>query len=174
MESLLAEKYATYATGLTGVRGFIAADSHLWLPDESLHSTDRATMAHGIEYRVPFLDQLVLSHAAAIPLYKNLSPRLGKKVLRNVYANVLPSHLFVRRKRGWLSPAAKWFRDEKINNLINQIMSAEYSDKLSDVIDWGQAKALLSEHVAGTTYAVNPLWNLIQLQVWVKSQKLNF
>ncbi len=169
-ENLLTIKYKTYAHGLEGVEGFIAADSHLWLPDESLHSTDRATMAHGLEYRVPFLDQLVMAHAATIPLHKNLSPRLGKKVLRSVYADVLPAHLFVRRKRGWLSPAAKWFRDEKINNQMNHIMSNSYSSVFSDMIDWDQARGLLAQHVDGAVYAVNPLWNLVQLQVWAKSK----
>ncbi len=172
-EGMLAEKYQLYAKDLKGVRGFIAADSHLWLPDESLHSTDRATMAHGLEYRVPFLDQLVLSHAASIPLHKNLSPRLGKKVLRNVYRDVLPAHLFVRKKRGWLSPAAKWFRDKRINDQLNQVMSTGYSSTLSDMIDWEQARGLLAEHVAGDTYAVNPIWNLVQLQVWAKAKGLH-
>lgn len=171
-EQLLTNKYETYAQGLKGVEGFIAADSHLWLPDESLHSTDRATMAHGLEYRVPFLDQLVMAHAASIPLHKNLSPRLGKKVLRSVYADVLPAHLFVRRKRGWLSPAAKWFRDKKVNDQLNQVMSDDYSSALSLIVDWDEARVLLAKHVAGDTYAVNPIWNLVQLQIWVKAHNL--
>ncbi len=169
---LMVEKYQTYAAGLIGVQAFMAADRHLWLPDESLHTSDRASMAHGLEYRVPFLDQLVMVHAETIPLQKHLSLRTGKKVLRHIYRDLLPEHLFVGRKRGWLSPAAKWYRNPLIQNCMRSIMSDAYSNRLSGMIDWSVADQLLNDHVAGRTYAVNPLWNLLQLQVWVKEQNL--
>lgn len=172
VRNLMAEKYQTYAAELTGVRAFMAADRHLWLPDESLHTSDRASMAHGLEYRVPFLDQLVMAHAETIPLQEHVSFRTGKKVLRHAYRDLLPEHLFVRRKRGWLSPAAKWYRNPLIQERMRAVMSNTYSDRLSDMIDWSEANRLLSDHVAGRTYAVNPLWNLLQLQIWVAAQGL--
>jgi len=151
---------------------FMAADAYTWLPDESLHSTDRATMAHALEYRVPLLDQVVIAHGKSLKRSDNISLLTGKKHLRTVYRHKLPDHLFNEKKRGWFSPAAKWLRNESVNNVVKEIMSDDYYDGLSSMINWRNANDLLDKHIEGSMYATNPLWNIMQLQVWARHNKI--
>jgi asparagine synthase (glutamine-hydrolysing) len=149
------------------------ADRSLWLPDESLHSTDRASMAHGVEYRVPLLDQEVAMYADSFSVSQHLRFGKGKHMLWTAYKDKLPQHLFNQRKRGWLSPAAKWLRNPEVNSLVRYIMSDSYASNLSRLIDWTATERVLDQHCNQEVYALNPLWNILQLQAWAKAKGLH-
>lgn len=151
---------------------FMRADRFTWLPEESLARSDRSSMAHGLELRVPLLDLDVVKLADRISVYRKTNPWQGKNILRQAYKQHLPAHLFRQPKRGWISPAAKWMRDEEIKAQLHEVFSRSYYDGLSPLFDWNAVGGMLEEHVERRAYNLYPLWQALMLQVWAKRHGL--
>src|SRR5699024_10210155 len=79
-------------------------------PGDILTKVDRASMAHGLEVRVPFLDHELVTWAAELPPEMKLCRGQGKRVLKRAFSGVLPADILYRRKMGFSVPLAAWFR----------------------------------------------------------------
>src|SRR3954464_10893877 len=87
-------------------------DLGTYLVDDLLVKTDRASMAHSLEARVPYLDTVVTNLALALPTRHKVRG-LGKKVLlRKAAAPLLPREIVQGKKRGFSIPAAAWLRGD--------------------------------------------------------------
>ena len=87
-------------------------DREIYLPDDILVKSDRASMAHGLEVRVPLLDPTVFEYGQQMSLDDKISGGVGKLPLRQVLAEYLPEHLWQRPKMGFALPIATWLRGE--------------------------------------------------------------
>lgn len=154
------------------VQRFLLADRSSWLPDESLLREDHTSMRHGLELRVPFLDIDVVATADSIPMNKKTTPLLGKKILREIYRPHLPDFLFNQPKRGFLSPGAKWMRDETIKKTMKEVLSSSYYNGLDTIFDWDAIQEMYEEHLMHNCYNLYPLWSIAQLQVWARKNNL--
>ena len=148
---------------------FMEIDRQTWLADECFIRSDYASMAHGLELRVPLVDLDVLTKANNISIWKKVLPHQGKRIIREVYRNHLPQYLYSQPKRGWLSPAAKWFRDPVIKDFAMQVFSSNYYDGLDTMFDWKKVQEMLGAHVEKRGYYLYPLWNIFVLQIWARS-----
>ena len=83
----------------------------LYLQDNILMKTDRASMMHSLEVRAPFLDNDLVSFAAKLPRRFRLRGRTGKYLLRRALRQRLPKEVLKRRKQGFALPIGGWFRD---------------------------------------------------------------
>lgn len=143
----------------------MAADVRTWLPDESLIRTDRLTMAHGLEQRVPLLDPDLVSFASRIPSrFKLRDRRQGKKVFIDAMRPYLPPHVLAEEKRAWMSPMAKWIRGPLLPR-VREILSPSFADT-SDILDFDAVGHILDDHVSMRAYALNTLWSLVAFQLW--------
>lgn len=163
------ELYAAYAQfKLHPMDTFMHVDRYTWLPDECFIRSDYASMAHGLELRVPFVDLDIVACADQIYIWKKTLPHEGKRIIRQTYKNRLPNHLYGQPKRGWLSPAAKWFRDEEIGNFAKEVYSSSYYNGLDSIFNWEQVQSLLDDHINKKGYYLYPLWNILVLQIWAR------
>ncbi len=87
-------------------------DLGLYLVDDLLVKTDRASMAHSLETRVPFLDPVVTSLALALPTGQKVRGFRTKVLLRKAVEPLVPRQIMRGRKRGFSIPAAAWLRGE--------------------------------------------------------------
>ena len=87
-------------------------DSGIYLVDDLLVKTDRASMAHSLEARVPFCDQVVAELALALPRQLKVRGFPKKRLLRQAVAPLLPRRILHGRKRGFSIPAAAWLRGD--------------------------------------------------------------
>ena len=87
-------------------------DLGIYLVDDLLVKTDRASMAHSLEARVPFLDPAVTNFAAALPAKHRVHGLRKKVLLRKAVAPLVPSEIVRGKKRGFSIPAAAWLRGE--------------------------------------------------------------
>src|SRR5438067_9608373 len=87
-------------------------DFGVYLVDDLLVKTDRASMAHSLEARVPFLDPLVTSLAFALPTRLKVRGLAKKVLLRKAVEPLVPAEIVHGRKRGFSIPAAAWLRCE--------------------------------------------------------------
>ncbi len=173
-ESFFASFYKKHVGAIHPVHAFMQIDRQTWLPDESLARTDRSSMAHGLEFRVPLLDLDVVTYADRIPVGQKTSPFVGKKILRDAYQDILPSYIFSQPKRGWVSPGAKWLRDPVITALTREILSRGYYDGLHEVFDWNVIETMFLDHIEKRGYYLYPLWNILVLQVWARKNAIRF
>lgn len=95
--------------GLPAVAAARYQDMHLYLVDHILCKVDRASMAHGVEARVPFLDPELVRLAFRIPLALHYRRGERKALLKQVAAQLLPPDVVTPRKKGFSSPMAAWF-----------------------------------------------------------------
>lgn len=151
---------------------FMEIDRNTWLADECFIRSNGASMAHGLELRVPFADLDVRALANEISIYKKVLPHQGKRVIRDAYKKYLPPYLYREPKRGWLSPAAKWFRDPVINAFAKETFSSGYYNGLDSLFDWEKVQEKLNEHVEKRGYHLYPLWNILVLQIWARKHSL--
>jgi asparagine synthase (glutamine-hydrolysing) len=145
---------------------FMATDIQTWLVDESLMRADKLTMAHGLELRVPLLDPQLMDVAFRIPSRFKLSgPKIGKRVFREAFRDLIPPFIQRQKKRGFFSPAAKWLRGDLLP-LAREIFSESYYTGAESYFDLAMARRLLDDHVSGKGYHLNQLWPLLLFRVW--------
>ena len=95
---------------LSALEQFLYADLTVNLPSQMLTRLDRASMAHSVEARVPFLSHKMVEWAMTVPTEFKLKGRTGKHILRQAIAPWLPADILTRPKQGFQIPMADWLR----------------------------------------------------------------
>ncbi|WP_447984320.1 asparagine synthase (glutamine-hydrolyzing) [Nitrospira sp. Nam74] len=83
-------------------------DIKTWLVDDVLHKVDRASMAHSLETRAPFLDHKLVEFAASLPVHLKVHGLQKKYLLKNSQRQVLPAHIIDAKKQGFNAPVSHW------------------------------------------------------------------
>lgn len=144
----------------------MAVDISTWIPDESLVRTDKLTMAHALEERVPLLDVDLVSYASRIPSsYKLGTKELGKRVFIDAMRPYLPPHLLNEEKRAWMSPAAKWIRGP-LQDWTREILSPDFNRDTAELFDFDAIQTIINRHISKEEYALAPIWSLVTFQLW--------
>jgi asparagine synthase (glutamine-hydrolysing) len=139
-------------------------DLGIYLVDDLLVKTDRASMAHSLEARVPYLDTVVTNLALALPTRHKIRGLSKKVLLRKAAAPLLPREIVHGKKRGFSIPAAAWLRGE-LEPFARQTLSRETLQRQgyfhADVVT-----RLLDDHVAGREDRSRQLWGLLAFTLW--------
>ena len=85
-------------------------DLMFYLPNDMLVKVDRASMAHSLEVRVPFLSKRVADIAFRIPEEIRFQSSEEKRVLKRIVEQHFGYELAHRKKRGFGVPLASWMR----------------------------------------------------------------
>ncbi len=137
-----------------------------WLPDESLVRTDKLTMAHALEERVPLLDLELLNLVYRLPSKWKLNrPSQGKKIFIDAMRPYLPPHIFSVKKQGFFSPAAKWLRGD-LEPLARELLSDGYAAGSGEYVDLSEARRALDDHITKRRYGLNQVWAVMTFQAW--------
>lgn len=83
-------------------------ESCLYMRNQLLRDTDWASMAHGLEVRVPLVDSILLAQLA--PYRGNFGGITGKRLLASAPTLPLPEALVTREKTGFTTPVESWMR----------------------------------------------------------------
>ncbi len=136
------------------------ADTMVYLPDDLLVKLDRASMAVGLEGRVPLLDHRVAAFAWRLPL----AMRTEKVMLRRVLARYVPKPLFERPKMGFEVPIGAWLRSG-LRPWAEEMLDARALEG-TGVFNVTAVRRLLDDHVAGRADAPHLLWNILMFEAW--------
>jgi asparagine synthase (glutamine-hydrolysing) len=139
-------------------------DLGLYLVDDLLVKTDRASMAHSLEARVPYLDPLVAGFALQLPDRLKVRGFEKKVLLRRAVEPLLPRRVVHGRKRGFSIPAAAWLRGE-LEPFARETLSAG-TLRRQGFFDASAARRLLDDHVAGREDLSRQLWGLLAFTLW--------
>jgi asparagine synthase (glutamine-hydrolysing) len=98
-------------------------DFKTYLVDDLLTLTDRMSMAHSLETRVPFVDHKIVEFFASIPASLKIRGLTKKYLLKKAAERLLPKEIIYRKKMGFSVPLVLWFRNgmkEYVNNMLSR------------------------------------------------------
>jgi asparagine synthase (glutamine-hydrolysing) len=139
-------------------------DLGTYLVDDLLAKTDRASMAHSLEARVPFLDPVVTNFSLGLASRHKVHGLRKKILLRKAAAPLIPPELLRRRKRGFSIPAAAWLRGD-LEPFARETLSAE-TLRGQGFFQPEAVTRLIDDHVAGREDLSRQLWGLLAFTLW--------
>jgi asparagine synthase (glutamine-hydrolysing) len=131
-------------------------DQSLWLADDLLAKVDRATMTHGLEARVPYLDHHLVEFGARLPAHLKIKGTDRKYLLRKV-AEIegLPPEIIHRSKQGFVLPLHTW-------------MEGDLKPLLNDALATLEARNLFQPRFLHKKYHATRLFALFALELWFR------
>lgn len=140
------------------------ADVNLYLTDDLLVKMDRATMAHSLEARSPFLDHVLMEFVASLPPTLKLSGTQKKRVLKAALRGLLPDVILDRPKQGFEVPIAHWFRDDLREMAYDTLLSPRAMQR--GYFQPQVVTSLLHKHCVQQENHAALLWDLLMLELW--------
>lgn len=128
------------------VEQMMAIDLHLNLADDLLNYTDKITMYHGLECRVPMLDLELVKFIQSLPVKLKLNIRGGKIIHKKFAEQLLPGEIIQRKKKGFQSPTHLWFKQEK--DSIKEILLSE-DGLFAQLFNKRYVAKIINEHQSG-------------------------
>ncbi|PWU23870.1 MAG: asparagine synthase (glutamine-hydrolyzing) [Candidatus Rokuibacteriota bacterium] len=135
-----------------------------YLQDDILVKVDRASMACSLEVRAPFLDVELVEFLASVPPRLKLRRFDTKYLLKQAMAEVLPSGIVDRPKKGFGIPIAEWFKTVLREPLYDELSPGRLDRQ--GLFEPNEVQRLLSEHMSGRRDHRKPLWTLYMFQLW--------
>lgn len=150
------------ADGPTYMDKVAAADIATYLPDDLLVKVDRASMAHSLEVRSPFLDHELMQFAASIPMKYKWRRGEGKRILKRAFRADLPDRIIDRPKQGFGVPVSEWFRGRLREDVADAL------DRLGNRPRFHRKglREVLDAHVDRREDNGYRLWDLLILERW--------
>lgn len=149
---------------------------------------DKLSMAHGLETRVPFLDNDLVDFAMRCPVRLKLNnlaevvrineneagdkqdkffkkTRDGKQILRDVMRRHIPEVITRAEKQGFSAPDASWFKGDSIDFVKRTLLDGKAL--IYEFMDRAAVKALVQEHLSGTENRRLLIWSLLNVEQWL-------
>ncbi len=135
------------------------------LVDGTLAKLDRASMAHSLEVRVPFLDQRIVEYAWRLPSALKYRNQEGMKhLLRRLLYRRVPRELVDRPKKGFSSPIPVWLRGP-LRDWAEEMLG-ERQLKEEGVFEPAAVRAYWTQHLAAAADHWQLLWNVLVFRQW--------
>lgn len=130
-----------------------------FLADHNLNYTDKMSMAHGVEVRVPFLDKELVEFSTKIPPELKMKGMETKYILKKVAERYLPKEVIYRSKTGFGAPVRDW-----INKLEDKIIEpSKYK-----IFNKEEVKTLIDKNNHNLVDATYPLLAIMSIKSWLK------
>lgn len=150
---------------------------------------DKLSMAHGLETRVPFLDNDLVDFALRLPVSARLNklneswredentpgPKSwnyyrhtgdGKVLLRSALSRILPEEVTTAAKQGFSAPDASWFRGRSMDYVRSLLL--EGNPLIHNVLDRKIVSRMVMEHMDGTVNRRLFIWSLLCVEYYLQ------
>ena len=166
--------YSLYFEAKTFLHGLLMVD-------------DKLGMSHGIETRVPFLDNDFVDFSMKLPMSMKLDftqnmktvlnennvsdiklekSKRNKKILRKTLERYIPKNILNADKQGFSAPDASWFKGESIEFVRSTLL--DRNALLYEVFDPTLVQKLIYEHLDGSKNRRLLIWSLLYFEIWLK------
>ncbi|MCS4307445.1 asparagine synthase (glutamine-hydrolyzing) [Rheinheimera pacifica] len=141
-------------------------DMKTYLVGDILTKVDRASMAHSLEVRVPFLDHKFVEWAFTAESGANLQNGVGKFSLKKALEPHLPHDVLYRKKMGFAVPLAEWFRGPLQQKLQDKLLSDVMIN--SGYFNVAELKQLIDDHKRALKDNSAALWTLLMFSAFLE------
>lgn len=154
---------------------------------------DKLSMAHGLESRVPFMDNDLVDFSMQCPVnmkLNNLSQVIrinendpgnksgrffqktndGKQILRDMMSRYIPEEITRGQKQGFSSPDASWFKGDSIEFVKRKLLTG--TPRIYDYLDPDLVREMISEHFDGRENRRLLIWSLLSVEEWIDTHKV--
>ncbi len=154
---------------------------------------DKLSMAHGLESRVPFLDNDLVDFAMRCPVSLKLNnlaevirinenepggksakyfqrTRDGKQILRDAMAHYIPVEVAQREKQGFSAPDASWFKGESIDFVRRRLINGR--PRITDWLDFSPLRGLIESHLSGRENHRLLIWSVLSVEQWLETYNI--
>jgi asparagine synthase (glutamine-hydrolysing) len=143
-------------------------DGQLALVDDMLQYFDRASMAHSLEVRVPFLDHHLVEWSARVPPRLKVRGRQTKVLLKQAARGLVPDEIIDKPKIGFFRGAADgWLRAQLSGALSDYLLDP--GARYTEFLDPGVVGRMVRRQRAGDGRDVHLLLAILMLEVWLTS-----
>lgn len=136
-----------------------------YMCDDILFKVDRASMAHSLEVRAPFLDRHVVDYVCSLPYGYKLKGVTSKYLLKRAFNRDLPAMITQRSKKGFGIPIAAWFKNE-LKPLLEKTLDPKRIAR-DGFFNPDFVSRLVHEHTDGKHNHRKPLFTLFMLHLWM-------
>jgi asparagine synthase (glutamine-hydrolysing) len=136
----------------------------MYLMDDILVKTDRASMQNSLEIRAPFLDHNIVEFAAALPSRFKLRGLKTKYILKELALKYIPSEIVNRPKKGFGIPITEWLKND-LKEPMMDLLSKKSLDK-DGILNYQGVNTLIKEHLEGSANNRKLIWTLLTFQLW--------
>ena len=150
---------------------------------------DKLSMAHGLETRIPFLDNDLVDFTMRCPVglkLNNLADVIrinendpehkqnkyfqrthdGKKILRDVMKRHIPNKVTQAKKQGFSAPDASWFKGDSIDFVKRTLLNCDAN--IYNFMDRPTIEKLINEHLDGKENRRLLIWSLLNFEQYLK------
>jgi len=145
-------------------------DFKTYLPGDILTKVDRASMAHSLEVRTPFLDYELVEWVSKLPSDVKLRRGEGKYLLKEALRPLLPEDVLFRRKMGFAVPLDVWFRGSLSDHIAGIVGSGRLAD--SGLFEPAVLRRLVADHKAGRRNYSAVLWALTMFEGFMRRNEV--
>ena len=139
-------------------------DLKTYLPEDILAVTDRMSMHHSLEVRVPFIDHKFLEFCATIPVDIRMKGFEKKYLLKKAVRPLLPKGVIDHRKQGFIGPMTQWLKYD-LKPYVSETLTKKNLEK-HGLFDFGTVSRVLDEHFCGREIHDTLIWSLLIFQKW--------
>ena len=142
-------------------------DLKTWLADDYMEKTDKATMACGLEPRLPLLDHRLVELAFAVPGSYKVRGFSLKRILKDALEGVVPPTVLRKPKHGFAVPLDRWFRRELKSFAFDVLF--DDATRRRGYINPSAVTRMWREHMNGARVEADRLWALLNLELWARA-----
>jgi asparagine synthase (glutamine-hydrolysing) len=163
-----AARHLDGAAKATPLSALLHLDAQLGLVDDMLHYFDRASMAHSLEVRVPFLDHRLVETCARMPDAVKVRGRTTKHVLRLAAKGLVPDFVLDKPKLGFLRASTRSWLAAGDGALIDRVLLAPDA-RYAEILDRSMIEQQIRDWRAGAGDRSQFLLAIVMLEVWLST-----
>jgi asparagine synthase (glutamine-hydrolysing) len=161
----LLDRWFDRAGGRDFATQMMLVDTMSYLPGDILTKVDRMSMAVSLEARVPLLDHHVVEFAMSLHNRLKIRNGIGKWILREAIAGLVPTRVLERPKQGFAVPLHRWLRNQ-LRHRVTRMLEAD--SPIDEFIDAEAVRRLATEHQLRRRDHSLLLWRLLVLDLWLR------
>lgn len=153
--------------GSSGLLGrALYCDTKSYLPEDILCVTDRMSMHHSLEVRVPFIDHKLFEFCAKIPPELKIKGFQKKYLLKKAMRPILPAQVIDHRKQGFVGPMTQWLKHD-LKRFTLDMLSKKNTESVG-VLNYSVVQDIVNAHFEGKEIHDTLIWAMLVFQHWHK------
>jgi asparagine synthase (glutamine-hydrolysing) len=160
-----------FAAGAAGdnLARALRTDLQMYMVDDILTLTDRLSMWHSLELRVPYLDHRLVELMQTVPTSLKIRGTTQKYLLKKIAERWLPHEMIYHRKQGFEAPMGYWLRGPLLGYFYSVVN--ESAARRLGCFDFTRIRQLRDEHVDGRRKNSKVLFSLLMFFLWQRQRE---